>query len=289
MDRSLLQNIPLFAKLPPEHLDELASMLKQHNFKSSEPIFWVGDKGDDFYIIQVGRVAVTCPDEQGKEITIAELGAGQFFGELSLLDGGPRTATARAHTDTILLSLDRTAFMNFLNHRPMAAGYIVSVLGARQRETLDKLRGVTNLNTVMEQRATTWQRVADVIAAVSASQPFVLLHIVWFSAWMLYNVIRGDKAPDPYPFGLLTMVVSLEAIFLSIFVLVSQNRSGEKDRIRADLDYQVNLKAQHEIMQLHDKLDRITDRLEAVSALGPALAAGPGEADGARGEVAMQK
>lgn len=266
MERSLLQNIPLFAKLPAEHLDELAGLLKQHEYKPAQPIFWVGDKGNDFYIIQVGRVALTCPDEQGKEITIAELGAGQFFGELSLLDGGPRTATARAASDTILLSLDRDGFMNFLNQRPMAAGYIVSVLGARQRETLDKLRGVTNLNTIIEERATPWQRIADVIAAVSASQAFVLIHMAWFGAWMIFNIIRGDKAPDPYPFGLLTMIVSLEAIFLSIFVLISQNRSGEKDRIRADLDYQVNLKAQHEIMQLHEKLDHLGERLDAMSA-----------------------
>jgi uncharacterized membrane protein len=265
MEKTLLQNIPLFAKLPPEHLEELAGMLKQHEFKAAQPIFWVGDKGCDFYIIQVGRVAVTCPDEHGKEITLAELGAGHFFGELSLLDGGPRTATARAASDTILLSLDRDAFMNFLNHRPMAAGYIVSVLGARQRETLEKLRGVANLNTIIEERATPWQRIADVIAAVSASQVFVMLHMVWFGAWMIYNWVKGDKAPDPYPFGLLTMIVSLEAIFLSIFVLISQNRSGEKDRIRADLDYQVNLKAQHEIMQLHEKMDQLGERLDSVT------------------------
>jgi uncharacterized membrane protein len=270
MDRTLLENIPLFAKLPPEHLDELAGMLKQHEYKPSQPVFWVGDKGDDFYIIQVGRILLTCPDEHGKEITIAELGAGQFFGELSLLDGGPRTATARAQTDTILLSLDRAAFMNFLNQRPMAAGYIVSVLGARQRETLDKLRGVANPNAVIEERSTTWQRIADVIAAVSASQVFVMLHVLWFGAWMAYNAIRRENAPDPYPFGLLTMIVSLEAIFLSIFVLISQNRSGEKDRIRADLDYQVNLKAQHEIMQLHQKIDRLTERLDAAGDAAPA-------------------
>ena len=262
MDRHLLQNIPLFAKMPPEHLDELAGLLKRHEFKSAEPIFWIGDKGTDFYIVQVGRVTMSYPDDEGHDVVLADLGPGDFFGEISLLDAGPRTATARAQTDAILMSLNRDDFMNFLNNRPMAAGYIVSVLGARQRDTLQKLRGVTNVNTVIEERATTWQRIADVIAAVSASQMFVLLHLLWFGGWMLFNAIRGDNAPDPYPFGLLTMIVSLEAIFLSIFVLISQNRSGEKDRIRADLDYQVNLKAQHEIMQLHQKLDRLTERVE---------------------------
>src|SRR3954471_8771826 len=255
MDSDLLVNIPLFAKLPPEQLQELAGMLNRHEFKAADPIFWVGDSGTDFYIIQVGRVTISCPDEQGKEITLADLGAGDFFGELSLLDGGPRTATARAQSDVILVSLNRSDFMQFLNHRPMAAGYIVSVLGARQRDTLQKLRGITNVNTVIEERATPWQRIADVIAAISASQTFVVLHVFLFAGWMIVNAALRSHAFDPYPYNLLTMTVSLEAIFLSIFVLISQNRAGEKDRIRADLDYQVNLKAQHEIMNLHHKLD----------------------------------
>src|SRR5687768_3323075 len=105
MDRALLGNIPLFAKLPEEHLQELADMLRQQEVKAGEPIFWIGDPGEDFYIVQVGRVTLTYPDEQGKEITLASMGPGDFFGEISLLDGGPRTATARAQTDTILMSL----------------------------------------------------------------------------------------------------------------------------------------------------------------------------------------
>jgi uncharacterized membrane protein len=122
---------------------------------------------------------------------------------------------------------------------------------------LEKLRGVKNVNEVIEERATTWRKAADTIATVSASQPFVLFHLFWFGGWMQVNAVMGKNAFDPFPFGLLTMIVSLEAIFLSIFVLVSQNRSGEKDRIRADLDYQVNLRAHLAIMQLHQKIDRV--------------------------------
>ena len=105
-------------------------------------------------------------------------------------------------------------------------------------------------------------RVADQITRFAGSMQFVYLHIIWFAAWIGLRV-------EQYPFGLLTMIVSLQAIFLSIFVLISQNRAGEKDRIRADLDYQVNLKAQHEIMQLHDKVDQLGERLEAVTSHGP--------------------
>jgi CRP/FNR family transcriptional regulator, cyclic AMP receptor protein len=265
VDKDLLANIPIFAKLPDEQLGELAGMLEQRRFAAQQPVFWIGDEGTDFFIVQMGRVTLSYPDEHGKEVTLADIGPGQFFGEISLLDGGPRTASARAQTDAILVSLKRADFLHFLQSRPLAAGHIVTVLGARQREMLDKLRGIKNVNTVIEEKATTWQRVADVIAAVSASQVFVLLHLAWFGGWMIFNAIRGANAPDPYPFGLLTMIVSLEAIFLSIFVLISQNRSGEKDRIRADLDYQVNLKAQHEIMQLHQKMDQMQTTLRAVA------------------------
>lgn len=281
VDKELLRNIPIFAKLPDEQLDELASLLKIHHFQAQQPVFWIGDAGSDFFIVQVGRVTMSYPDEQGKEVILASLGPGQFFGEISLLDGGVRTATARCNSDSILVSLNRADFLHFLETRPLAAGQIVSVLGARQREMLDKLRGVQNLNAVLEERTTGWHRAADLIAAVSASQGFVLLHLGWFGLWIVLNILLGlkEKAFDPYPFGLLTLIVSLEAIFLSIFVLVSQNRSGEKDRVRADLDYQVNLKAQHEIMQLHQKIDRLTNVL--YSQPQPGALPAPAEVTGA--------
>jgi uncharacterized membrane protein len=288
MERTLLQNIPLFAKLPPEHIDELAGMLKEHSFKPSDTIFWVGDKGNNFYIIQMGRVMLTCPDERGKEITLAELGAGQFFGELSLLDGGPRTATARASTDTILLSLDRPAFMDFLNQRPMAAGYIVSVLGARQRETLDKLRGIVNVNEVVEDRMTFGQKVADGFASLMGSWTFIIVQSVILAFWVTINALAlfGKVHWDEYPFVFLNLALSFQAAYAAPIIMMSQNRQGEKDRIKADLDYQVNLKAQHEIMQLHDKLDRLRDGLADRQVI-PASSAG---SDGARAaELSLQK
>ena len=257
MDEELLLNIPLFAGLPLAELKELAGLLARRDFKATEPIFWVGDAGTDSYIIQSGRVMMSCPDEHGRDIILGDLGPGDFLGEVCLLDGGPHMATARARTDVTLGSLSRAELMRFLKHWPDAGNHVIAALGAQQRAAWQRLRGVTNANAVIEQRATTWHRLADVIASVSASPGFVLLHMAWFAGWMIFNQIMRKHAPDPYPFGLLTMIVSLEAIFLSIFVLISQNRSGEKDRIRADLDYQVNLKAQHEIMRLHERLDQL--------------------------------
>lgn len=261
MDHNLLVNIPLFVGLPPAELEELAGLLKRRDFKAAEPIFWVGDPGTDSYLIQSGRVTMSCPDEHGRDIILGDLGPGDFLGAICLLDGGPHMATARAQTDVILGSLSRAELTTFLKHRPNAANHVISALGAQQRAVWQRLRGVTNANLVIEERATTWQRIADAIASVSASRGFVLLHVAWFAGWMIFNTVKGKAAPDPYPFGLLTMIVSLEAIFLSIFVLISQNRAGQKDHIRADLDYQVNLKAQHEIMRLHEKFDRLAAEL----------------------------
>lgn len=257
MDVDLLSNIPLFAKLNAEHLAELVALLKQRQVASQQPVFWIGDEGDEFFIIQLGRVSVCYPDHLGHEIVIAVLGPSDFFGEISLLDGGPRTATVRADGDVTLLCLSRHDFLEFLTRNPSAGIHILTVLGQRQREMLEKLRGVKNVNEVIEERSTPWQKIADVIAAVSASKGFVVFHVIFFAVWMLLNKFIPAIAFDEPPYGLLTMIVSLEAIFLSIFVLVSQNRSGEKDRIRADLDYQVNLKAHLEVMQLHRKLDRV--------------------------------
>jgi uncharacterized membrane protein len=259
MDTTLLAGIPLFSKLDSVELTALASLLKERTFPANHPIFWIGDKGDELYLIRHGRVQVSYPDETGREQILAVLDDGAFFGDLSLLDGGVRTASIRSVDPTTCFTLSRADFIRFLETHPAASVDVLGVLGARQREILDKLRGVTNANLLIEQKSTAWQRIADFIAAISANQWFVAFHLVWFGAWIGFNLLRGKGGPDPYPFGLLTMIVSLEAIFLSIFVLVSQNRSGEKDRIRADADYQVNLKAQHEIMQLHQKLDRLTE------------------------------
>lgn len=261
MAAQALANIPLFAELESTELAALSRLLKTRSVAANDTIFWIGDSGDELFIVESGAVQVSYPDEQGREVTLAVLRPGQFFGDLSLLDGGARTATARATDPTVLLSLSRRDFIDFLKAHPSAAVEVLGVLGHRQRETLERLRSVRNVNEEIEQRATRWQRIADVIAAISASQTFVLLHLFWFGGWIGYNLVRGKDGPDPFPFGLLTMVVSLEAIFLSIFVLISQNRSGEKDRLRADLDYQVNRKAQLEIMQLHEKMDRIENAL----------------------------
>jgi len=261
MHDNLLDGIPLFAGLSDDERRGLARRLAVRDVAAGETLFWIGDAGEEFFVVRRGQVAITYPDGDGKEVTLAVLGPGDFLGEVSLLDGGPRTATARGQTDASLLGLDRDGFHTFVRDCPSASLHILTVLGRRQRETVDKLRGIRNLNEVMEQRLTAWERAANAIAALAASRNFLLAHAGAFLGWIVLNLALGGRAPDPFPFPFLCFWSSTEAIFLSLFILISQNLQSQKDRLRTELEYQVALKAQFEIMQLHRKLDELPQAL----------------------------
>ncbi len=160
------------------------------------------------------------------------------------------------------LVLDRTEFFNFLQQHPHAAIDVLTVLGQRLHRTDTLLRQSVsrNVNDLVEEQLTLGQRIADAIAEFSGSMPFLIANLVWFSLWILWNQgwFPGLEF-DPYPFGLLTMIVSLEAIFLSIFVLISQNRQSVKDRLAAEIDHQVNTKAEIEIGLLLRRLDDLEE------------------------------
>jgi len=261
MSSEILSAVPLFAKLPADERAELESLLKTQEYPANRPIVWLGEKGEDFYIVKHGKVVVSCPDETGKEVVLSHLGPGQFFGEISLLDGGPRTATVRTAVDSSMLSLARADFLKFLQKHPDAAIYMLGILGKRQRDTNDKIRGIRNANEAIAEERTHWQVIAERIATISASQWFVLLNLLFFASWIVINIVLKNmgRTPwdDPPSFGTLGFMVTVEALFISLFVLISQGQQGERDRIRADLDYQINLKAHQEVMQLHQKLDRL--------------------------------
>ncbi len=266
--RSPLAHLPIFATLDAAGQADLESRFTRRNVAAGEPVFWFGDAGDTLYVIDSGQAEVTAPDIEGRHVLLDALGPGEIFGELSMLDGGPRSATVRALTDCSLIGLHRDAFHAFLRARPDVAIDVLQVLGARQRASTATIRGLKNPNAVLAESTTRWQRVSDVVATVAASHQFTIAHLSWFGGWILLNVLATAGwlprvlAFDPFPFGLLTLIVSLEAIFLSIFVLVSQNRQSERDRIRTDLDYQVNVKAHVEIVGIVTRLDRIERAIE---------------------------
>jgi CRP-like cAMP-binding protein len=262
-----LATIPIFAGLAPEEREELHALMRVERVPANQTIFWFGDPGDSFYLIHHGHVVVTVPNERGEHVVLNQLGPGGFFGEISLLDGGTRTASVRAVTETELFVLGRDDFHAFLRRYPEVAIAILEVMGQRQRASTVAFRTLTNPNVAFEEtRLTSWQRLGDRISARAASSGFFLLHVAFFTLWVLVNglgragVIPRRLAFDP-TFGVLTMIVSLEAILLTIFVLVSQNRQAEKDRLQTDLDYQVNVKAQTEILGLSRRLAQIEAKL----------------------------
>ena len=261
-EAELLKEVPLFELLDDHERTELAAQLDAVHYAAGEVVFNYGDPGDAIYVIRSGEVEVFFKNDTGERIVLEVATRGDFFGELSLLDNGYRSASVVALQDTDALRLDRDDLKKFLMLRPEAAMDLLAAMGRRTRTTVEKLRHTAsrNVNEEMEDRRTIVQKSADWIAEFSGSIPFLLMHVVIFAAWILVNWIPIPGIPqfDPYPFGFLTLAVSLEAIFLSVFVLLSQNRQAAKDRVHADIEYDVNLKAEMEIGQLHEKLDRLT-------------------------------
>ena len=198
-----LAHIPLFAGLPPDEQVSLFSLMKYEQFEANQTIFWFGDRGDSLYIISQGSVAVSVPTDSGQEMALSKLFAGGFFGELGLLDGGPRTATVRAAEPTELFVLARDRFHDFLKAHPAAAVEILRVVGTRQRSNTLALRGVKNANVLFERgRTTLWQHMSDRIANVAASQWFTLFHVIWFGGWIAWNLLsKFGYMPEKLAWG----------------------------------------------------------------------------------------
>jgi uncharacterized membrane protein len=256
---SLLAEVPLFQLLDAEERAALAQMMEQAAFAPGDVIFREGEPGDRMYVVCSGAVELSTTDKLGQKLVLTTAGRGDLFGELSLLDQGARNARATVLEAAELLILDRATLADFIRRKPEAALDMMAVMGGRMRATTSRLRQMAtrNANEEVATKVTAVERLTDVIAAFSGSLPFLALHGIWFAAWIVINTVPGLPAFDPFPFGLLTMCVSLEAIFLSVIVLLSQNRQAAKDRIRSDVEYDVNLKAEMEISHLHEKVDQI--------------------------------
>jgi len=272
-DAALLAEVPFFELLDESERASLATHLEVVKVPVGATLFEYGDPGDSLYLVRSGGVEIFFRDDTGERIVLEKAAAGDFFGELSLLDGGPRQASVVVTDDLEALRLDRDNLDEFLKNHPAAAISLLAATGRRLRHTAERLRHTAsrNVNEAVEDRRTVVQKAADWIAEFSGSIPFLVIHVVWFFLWIVLNtgLIPGVPQFDPFPFGLLTMVVSLEAIMLSVFVLLSQNRQAEKDHVRSDIEYEVNLKAELEIAHLHEKVDRlhseVVNRIERLS------------------------
>jgi len=266
-DPRLLRTIPLFVGMDDDERAAIAAIMDEQQFRGGQMIFGADQTGGTLYIVQSGQVELSIVDDDAEKLVLEMLESGDFFGELSLLDGGSRSATATATQRTDTLVLERHEFLDLMLQKPHMAQDVMVALAKRIRRTDNLLRRRVsrNVNEIADEKLTVGQRIADVIAEFSGSIPFLVLNAVFFAVWLIVNAIPRI-AYDPYPFGLLTMIVSLEAIFLSIFVLVSQNRQADKDRIRNELDYQVNLKAELGVSVLLHKADAITESLQEIEA-----------------------
>jgi len=265
-DAAMLGGIEIFELLHEDDRAALAKVVDSVKLSAGETLFQAGEPGESLFVVRSGSVELFIKDTAGQKIVLTVAGEGDLFGELSLLDTGPRTATATALSDVELLVLDREDLLLLFQKRPDAALHMLAAMSGmtRKADELLRTRVSRNVNEEMEEHATPLQRIADWIAWFSGSMPFLMINGAWFIIWIALNTLHfGVIAFDPYPFGLLTMIVSLEAIFLSCFVLVSQNRQAEKDRVRADIEYEVNVKAELEVAHLHEKTDRLYENMLA--------------------------
>lgn len=263
-DTALLASVPLFERLDEEERALLAAQLDDVSFEAGQVVFKRGDPGGSIFIVVSGSVEIFVEDTVGQRVVFETAKAGDFFGELSLLDGDPRSASSVALEPTRAVRLDRNDLELLFKRHPSAAMDVLAVIGKRLREA-DRFIGTRptySPNQAVEEKLTTVQRIADGAAAFSGSISFLFVHMLWFGAWIAVNLdfVPGVHAFDPFPFGLLTMVVSLEAIFLSCMVLISQNRQAAKERIRSDAEYDANIRAGLEVTQLHVKLDTLYEQ-----------------------------
>lgn len=256
VDPEFLANVALFSLLELEERSALAAALVERAVLPGEMLFRSGDPGDSMFVVHSGRVELFVTDRAGQQIVLHVAEQGDFFGELSLLDGGPRTASGRVVEAGTLYVLDRDDLQQLFRKRPDAALGLLAAMSrmTRKANALLQSRVSRNVNEQVKiDRGNIVLRAADWIANFSGSIAFLILHVVYFAVWIGANSFKS--AFDPFPYNLLTMMVSLEAILLSTLLLFSSNRSTARDRIRSDIEYEVNLKAELEIAHLHEKTD----------------------------------
>src|SRR5438132_9870479 len=250
-----------------EERRQIRAIMRERSFQPGQVVMAASDPEASFFIIEQGEMEVWLTDTDGNKVVLEVLGPGKVYGELSLFSGEIRSASATTSGELVSLELGREAFFDFLRQRPDTAIDVLVELGQRLQDT-DKIlrtRVSRNANEEQDETLSLGQRVADLIADFSGTLAFLLLNLTVFVVWILANTVGpAIWHYDAYPFQFLTMAVSLEAIFLSIFVLISQNRQAAKDRIKADLDYQVNIKTELELSAMAEHIRDIEQKLQHI-------------------------
>jgi uncharacterized membrane protein len=257
MTLEALRSVPLFASLDDAAATELRNLLTTENFPAGTQLFQKGDTGNAMYLIELGRVRISITDEDRKEITLAELAQGDFFGEMSLIDGRQRSADAGVIDDARFAILSRPDFLRFVRSNPDVALGMLGALSDRLRRTDELLRSRVSRNANEEERlrSTMADRAADLIAEFGGSWKFIGASMALILFWIVFNSYVLFRGFDPAPFQMLNLVLAVIAGMQAPIIMMSQNRQGEKDRLRADLDYRVNLKNELSLAEVLRRLD----------------------------------
>jgi uncharacterized membrane protein len=263
MDVATLRSVPLFSSLDSKATAELGEYLTIHDYPKSAMIFRNGDPGDAMYLIDIGKVRISLTDADGADVTLAELGPGDFFGEMAMLDGQGRSANATAIADARVAKLTRDDFLSFMRSDPRVTLELLTSLTLRLRRTDELLRHRVSRNVNQEEaaRMTFADHAADKIAEFGGSWKFIIFSIALFTIWVATNTILLTRTPfDPFPFILLNLALNMITALQAPIIMMSQNRQAYKDRLRANLDYQVNLKNELLLSDIIRRLDEIEKR-----------------------------
>jgi uncharacterized membrane protein len=258
MTLEAIRSVPLFASLSDDAARELRSLLGTRTVPGGTSLFHSGDPGDSMYLIERGRVRISVRGEDHEEIILAELARGDFFGEMALIDGKRRSADATVIEEARVAILARERFLAFMRRNPDVALEMLSAAFERLRRTDELLRQRVsrNVNEEQKKRLTLADRAADVIAEFGGSWKFIGAFMLFLLVWVLLNSwLLHDKSFDVYPYVFLNLVLAVVASLQAPVIMMSQNRQNEKDRLRSELDYQVNLKNELALTEMLRRLD----------------------------------
>jgi uncharacterized membrane protein len=268
IDASILNEVEHLRELNPEEKAGLAEKMDLLRFSEGQAVFSYGDPGHALYIVRSGEVEIYVKNDQGEKIVLETAQSGDIFGEVALLDGGSRTAWVVSLGDVEVLRLDREHFEAYLRQFTPAALNLLSVTARRLRKSDEVIRRTVtrNVNDVAAEQQTLLTRLSDAVPAFTGSVGFLAIQALFLAGWIAINlgVLRNIKAFDPFPFEFLSVMISLESIFLTLFVLTSQNRQSARDHIRSDIEFESSINTETKIAYLHEKIDKLTEAHYAV-------------------------
>ena len=263
-DPSVFEDIPIFSLLDADERAVLADQVELRRFPARQRIYKTGDPGEKAYVLLSGKVEVAVIDEDNQEVVIDRPASGEIFGLSSMLSTAPHQTTATAVEPSAAIEIARNDIATLLERKPMAGLDMLTMVGRQFRAAQDLVRArvARNPNEVIAENLTFGDRLADSVARFGGSWAFIISFAVVLLAWVVVNVVLASRAWDPYPFILLNLFLSMLAAVQAPIIMMSQNRQDAKDRLRSELDFAVNRKAETEITQLAAKLNRLEDRLE---------------------------